>query len=75
MARHTEPRLTKAGTLAIEAECQVCGWCSGARNALGNAAQHHDKTGHEVYVELTTFVRYGSREATLAASGQEAMEV
>lgn len=29
-----------------------------ARNAQGVAAQHAQKTGHEVWVETTTYIRY-----------------
>ena len=38
--------------------CETCGWTSGARNALGNAARHHDATGHTVSVEVKGHVSY-----------------
>ena len=40
------------------AECQDCEWQSYARNALGNAAQHHDRTGHNVNIEVQGNVSY-----------------
>jgi len=35
------------------AVCCDCGWELEARNAMGVAAKHHYKTGHEVQVEMT----------------------
>lgn len=40
------------------ARCETCGWESFARNALGNAAQHHDHTGHSVSVDVQGQVSY-----------------
>lgn len=35
-----------------EAECIECGWKTYSFNAMGSAARHHYKTGHEVHVEV-----------------------
>lgn len=45
-----------------------CGWTYDGRNGLGLAAQHHDRTGHEVQVEQTICVIYG--ESTPEVAGQ-----
>lgn len=50
-----------SGLLAIWAECRTCGWNSEARNALGNAAQHAKRTGHEVHVEQTIGITWNRR--------------
>lgn len=39
------------GVLGVHAHCATCGWESEARNAVGNAAQHAQRTGHTVYAE------------------------
>lgn len=49
------------GLLGVIAECHMCGWSSEARNAMGNAAQHAERTGHEVSVEQTIGVTYNKR--------------
>lgn len=36
----------RRGILAAETRCRDCGWEYEGRNALGLAAQHHDRTGH-----------------------------
>lgn len=51
-----------SGLLGVVAECVTCGWASEARNAMGNAAQHAMRTGHEVHVEQTVGVIYNKRE-------------
>ena len=38
--------------------CADCGWELFAKNALGLAAQHHDRTGHNVNVEIHGHVSY-----------------
>lgn len=43
----------------LEAECQDCDWSAFRANAQGLAAQHHDRTGHSVRVEITRAVWYG----------------
>ena len=40
--------------------CDDCGWECFAKNALGIAAQHHDRTGHTVIVETQGSVTYAS---------------
>lgn len=54
-------RRTRSGMLCVFAECEVCGWQSESRNAMGNAARHHDATGHYVQVEQTIGVGFGDR--------------
>lgn len=54
-------RKTSTGLAGVQATCQDCGWESAAKNALGNAARHHDATGHYVMVEQTTLIAYGER--------------
>jgi hypothetical protein len=67
------PRLTNVSRATYDAECLGCAWSSTAANAMGNAAQHHDATGHAVRVETTRVVTYGDPGAPLP--GQEALEV
>lgn len=43
--------------------CEDCGWESWAKNAQGNAARHHDATGHTVGVDVSGHVRYGNVDA------------
>mgnify|MGYP001559828505 CR=1 FL=1 len=38
--------------------CEVCGWKSFAKNALGNAAKHFNRTGHKVSVEVSGHITY-----------------
>lgn len=49
---------TYSGILGASAECRDCGWTTEARNAMGNAKQHADRTGHNVWVEQTIGVSY-----------------
>lgn len=65
-----EVRIKRAGVLSSEAQCANCGWADGRKGALGRAALHHDRTGHEVRIETTTVVVYGDRAAALEAQGQ-----
>ncbi len=51
-------RPTQTGLLAAVAECD-CGWEYEGRNALGLAAQHYDRCGGEVMIEITRVVIYG----------------
>jgi hypothetical protein len=53
----------------VAADCLACGWESTARNAHGNAARHHDATGHPVRVDVTRTTTYGDPSA--GAPGQE----
>lgn len=52
MARHTWRYFD------YDASCQDCEWSSSFKNALGNAAQHHDRTGHKVTIEIEGSVTY-----------------
>lgn len=53
-------RPTATGVTAAHAECQECNWRTDRRNAIGNAARHHDATGHYVEVEQVISVAYGA---------------
>jgi hypothetical protein len=44
------------------AYCEVCGWECTAKNAQGLAAQHHDRTGHKVTVEVCRTIVYEKKE-------------
>ncbi len=35
-----------------KATCVTCGWHTEGKNSMGNAAKHHQKTGHYVQCEL-----------------------
>jgi hypothetical protein len=52
MARHTWRYFN------YHARCDECGWELFAKNALGCAAKHHDKTGHTVVVDIDGQVTY-----------------
>jgi len=41
-----------AGTVGGRASCYDCDWSTEGKNAMGNAAQHHQKTGHTLRGEL-----------------------
>ncbi len=38
--------------------CQNCDWTAEGKNGLGIASQHHDRTGHTVYVVVHGTVSY-----------------
>jgi hypothetical protein len=60
------PRMTRDRTIgppSLRAECHGCEWTSTAPNALGNAAQHHDRTGHPITVNTGRTVTYGNPHA------------
>lgn len=40
------------------ARCHGCDWTQNGKTALGLAAQHHDRTGHSVYVDVEGHVSY-----------------
>lgn len=40
--------------------CEDCGWELSGKNGLGLAAQHHDKYGHTVHVQIVGSVTYAS---------------
>ncbi len=52
MSRHTWKCFT------YDAECEGCDFRVISRNALGLAAQHHDKTGHSIQIEVEGHVSY-----------------
>lgn len=73
-------RPTRSGLLGAFASCHECDWTAGSKNALGLAAQHHDRTGHTITTEQTIGVRYGALpgdskpgETPATVEGQEAM--
>lgn len=51
-------RRTHTGLADIFAECQTCRWQCRAKNALGLAAQHADRTGHWVIIDQVIVVAY-----------------
>jgi hypothetical protein len=51
-------RPTRSGLLGMIASCG-CGWFAEGNNALGLAAQHYDRCGQQVQVEITRVVIYG----------------
>lgn len=57
-------RVRYSGVSSIMAGCFDC-WGSDAhwftRNAMGLAAQHHDRTGHITWCEQVVNVTYGGR--------------
>lgn len=53
-----------------QAQCQDCGWEQNSRAALGQAAQHHDRTGHSVRVGVESAVYYETRERYEAREGR-----
>ena len=53
-------------------ECTGCDWTVCGKTGLGLAAQHHDRTGHSVRVEVEGCISYLSEEdhqARLAEKG------
>ena len=56
-------RQTSSTLVEVDARCGGCQWSSQAGNALGNAARHHDATGHHVEVSVTRIVHYGDPHA------------
>lgn len=65
----TGSRVTTVSPATFDAQCQGCAWASTAANAMGNAARHHDATGHPVTVLVTRAITYGDPSA--APPGQE----
>ena len=45
------------------AECHDCDFLQEGKNALGISAQHHDRTGHRISIEIRTTVMYGDFSA------------
>lgn len=52
-------RETTTSRASYSATCLGCGWKSSAVNAMGNAARHHDATGHPVTVDTARTVFFG----------------
>jgi hypothetical protein len=67
-------RPTKTEKAVQLAVCQNCSWQDSAVGALGRAAQHHDRTGHEVHTEITMRVIYGDRREALKVAGQRSFD-
>jgi len=40
------------------AKCTECDWKLASKNALGLAAQHHDRTGHSIGIDVNGHVSY-----------------
>lgn len=58
------------------AECTACTFTATGPGALGNAAQHYDKTRHPITTTVTRTVTYGAEAdhaAALVAAGQLAL--
>lgn len=64
-------RATVTATTRLEASCLACAWSTTASNGLGNAARHHDATGHPVRVEVDRTIVYGDPAAP--PPGQEGL--
>lgn len=47
--------------LGMNGYCATCGIENSANNAVGWAAQHANKTGHDVRVEVTRMVAFNAR--------------
>lgn len=54
MTRHMSTAVTR-----VHATCRACPWETTGLNGLGNAAKHHDATGHPVTVLIERRVDYG----------------
>lgn len=66
-------RETSSTVTDLIAACQACPWTTTAPNGLGNAARHHDATGHVVTVHVTRHITYG--DPSTPPPGQEAFEL
>jgi hypothetical protein len=64
-------RQTDSATTRLEAECLRCGWRTTAANGMGNAARHHDATGHPVRINVDRVITYGDANAPM--SGQTSL--
>jgi len=54
----TRPKTVSPPTLT--AECHSCPWATYAPNGLGNAARHHDATGHPITITIHRTITYGN---------------
>jgi len=60
--------------LDAAAWCSNCDWKTEGKNAMGNAARHHKKTGHFTMVELyfsQTFGEPHQSQEKLAPQGRD----
>lgn len=71
-------RHTFTGISHAQANCYDCGWQTFSyKNALANAARHHDAYGHTVHVEqvlsvtYTSDANYGPARRTSTSGGTE----
>jgi tryptophanase len=55
-------RVKRHSPAYMQARCTVCDWECSSKNALGVAAQHCDKHGHEVFVDIERTVGFTPRE-------------
>jgi hypothetical protein len=63
-------RQTSARTTSAIAECTRCDFhVDSNAGALGNAARHHDATGHPVSVTITRVIEYGDAHAPPPGQG------
>lgn len=58
-------RRTEHTIVEIAASCDGCDWSSDAKNALANAARHHDAKGHTVVVRRVMRTVYGIPNAPI----------
>jgi len=59
-------------TYSAFAACADCEWAGNGAGVLGRAAQHHDRTGHEVKVKTsTTYQRRGAPPGQTELEGLE----
>jgi hypothetical protein len=65
-------RQTATSPPDVRAVCQDCGWTTTAPNGVGNAARHHDASGHVVHVDVRRTIVYGDPLAPIA--GQTTLE-
>lgn len=62
MSRH------RWGFSDYRAKCDHCEWLSfGKGDGMGVSAQHHDRTGHSVRIEIRQFVQYLNEEDHLCS--------
>jgi len=57
-------RETRSGVTDASAICVDCSWSADGRNAIGIAAQHHDRTGHSVEWQQIITGCYGPERST-----------
>lgn len=67
-------RQTTTATTRLNAACLQCAWATTANNGLGNAARHHDATGHAVRVEIDRVIVYGDPAAPMPGQTTLALE-